>query len=70
MLAAGKTQKLYQTGYPVGHAPGQEDVLPPQTQATAAKKKDKARVHFFLKPAPFALLVPVHERCAAPPARR
>jgi len=35
--STGKTTKLYQTGYPVGHAPGQEDVLP-QTLKNGAKK--------------------------------
>jgi transmembrane 9 superfamily protein 2/4 len=34
----GKTSKLYQTGYPVGHAPGQEDVLP----QTVKREKDKS----------------------------
>ena len=47
-VTAGELQiKLYETGYPVGHAPGQEDNLP-QTMSDTLSPKKKADNSIYL----------------------
>ena len=47
-VTVGKRQiKLYETGYPVGHAPGQEDNLP-QTMSDTLSPKKKADNSIYL----------------------